>query len=240
MPQQSPADTASLLKLFRHSFADNTLSVDEARELRARLADHQLRGAALEDLRRQLFDVVRQRFNSLQDKAAIGWLEAASALLLSPPPPPPQAAQSEVYFSPKDDCVGAIQRFIGRAAQQLDVCVFTISDDRITDTLLAAHRRGVRVRLLTDNDKLHDQGSDIQQLHAAGIKIHIDRTDNHMHHKFAVADERTVLTGSYNWTRSAAKYNQENFLITDDPGLVQRYAQEFQRLWSSLARFDGV
>lgn len=238
MPHPLPTDTADLLQLFRQSFTDSTLSAEEARHLRARLAGHQLHGAALEELRRQLFNIAQQRFNCLQDKTAIRWLEAASALLLAPDVP--AAAHSEVYFSPKDNCVGAIRGFIGRAARQLDVCVFTISDDRITDALLAAHRRGVHLRLLTDNDKLHDKGSDIQQLHAAGINVHIDRTDNHMHHKFAVADERTVLTGSYNWTRSAAEYNQENFLITDDPGLVQRYAQEFQRLWSSLARFDGV
>ena len=232
-----PTDTLDLLQLFRQSFADSTLSAQEARDLRARLADHQLRGAELEELRRQLFEAARERFNCLQDKTAVSWLEAASALLLAPAVP--QAAHSAVYFSSQDDCVGAIQGFIGRAARQLDVCVFTISDDRLTAPLLAAHRRGVRVRLLTDNDKLHDLGSDITQLHAAGLPTHIDRTDHHMHHKFAVADERTLLTGSYNWTRSAAEYNQENFLITDDPALVQRYAQEFGRLWSSTARFDG-
>jgi len=153
--------------------------------------------------------------------------------------PPARTPHAEVHFSPQDDCAGAIQRFINRATEVLDVCVFTIADDRLTAALLEAHQRGVHVRILTDNEKLDDLGSDIRQLHRAGINVHVDRTENHMHHKFAVADNQSVLTGSYNWTRSAAYYNQENLLITDDPAIIRPYAREFERLWSSMARFEG-
>ncbi|WP_044510420.1 phospholipase D-like domain-containing protein [Hymenobacter sp. DG25B] len=232
-----PSSPADLLTLFHRSFADNTLSAEEARHLRAQLAAHGPHGQALEEFRHQLFAVVRERFNTLPDKAAIEWLEAANALLL--PPAEDVSPQSEVYFSPDDDCVGAIQRFIKEAEQRLDVCVFTVSDDRITDELLAAHQRGVQLRLLTDNDKLFDRGSDVRQLHAAGVAIHVDNTTDHMHHKFAVADGRAVLTGSYNWTRSASLYNHENLLITEDSNIVRRYQAEFERLWSSLGAFQG-
>ena len=37
-------------------------------------------------------------------------------------------------------------------------------------------------------------------------------------------DDRTVLTGSYNWTRSAADYNKENFLVTPDDSLIQSFS----------------
>ncbi|MBG8555142.1 phospholipase D-like domain-containing protein [Hymenobacter guriensis] len=221
-----------LLTLFRQSFADNTLSQEEASRLRAQLAAHGQHGNALDELRHQLFAVVRERFNTLPDKAAIDWLEAAGALLM--PSAGASATHTEVYFSPLDNCADAIRRFVQRAAHTLDVCVFTISDDRITDALLAAHRRGVHLRLLTDNEKLYDKGSDIRQLHAAGIAVHVDATANHMHHKFAVADNRSVLTGSYNWTRSASLYNHENLLITDDPKVIRSYQLEFERLWTEL------
>ncbi|MBC6991255.1 phospholipase D-like domain-containing protein [Hymenobacter sp. BT491] len=235
LPAVSLAD--DLLRRFQQAFADSTLTAAEAQDLRQRLAAHGQQGTDPAELRHQVFRLARDRFNTFQDKAVIEWLEAASALLL--PSSPPQPAHSEVYFSPGTACVEAIQRFIGQAAHRLDVCVFTISDDRITDALRSAHRRGVALRLLTDNDKLHDCGSDVQQLQAAGITVRIDRTDNHMHHKFAVADNRTILTGSYNWTRSAAAVNQENLLITDDSAIVQRYASEFARLWESMADYEG-
>ncbi|GGF01010.1 phospholipase D-like domain-containing protein [Hymenobacter cavernae] len=232
------AATAELLTHFRRAFTDSVLTAEEARDLRQRLAAHGLQGKELEELRRQLFALAEERFNTFKDKKMVEWLAAASALLL--PPAEPQAAHSEVFFSPGTACLDAILAFINHAAHRLDVCVFTISDDRIAEALLAAHRRGAAIRLLTDNDKLHDQGSDIKSLQAAGVPVRIDRTPNHMHHKFAVADNRVVLTGSYNWTRSAALANLENLLVTDDATVVQRYSTEFERLWSEMQQYDGV
>ncbi|SHL39611.1 phospholipase D-like domain-containing protein [Hymenobacter psychrotolerans] len=234
-----PDATTDLLHHFERAFADSTLSLDEARQLRQRLAEHGQHGEDLHELRHRLFGLARSRFNSFQDKTVIEWLEAASALLLPPADTPARASRSEVFFSPNDDCVAAIRRFLGEAAHTLDICLFTIADDRLTDAMLAAHKRGVRVRLLTDNDKLYDRGSDVRQLQAAGLPVRTDRTTDHMHHKFALADSRTVLTGSYNWTRSAAELNLENLLITDDTTIVRRYSQEFGRLWEALAPFEG-
>lgn len=233
------APHSALLQHFQRAFADSTLSVEEAQELRQRLAEHGRHGHDVHALRHELFGMARDRFNSFPDKAVIEWLEAASTLLLPPAAASAQKPRAEVHFSPGDACVAAIQRFIAQAARQLDVCVFTVADDRLTDALLAAQRRGVRVRLLTDDDKLHDRGSDVRQLHTAGVPVRTDRTAFHMHHKFAVADNRSLLTGSYNWTRSAAEHNLENLLITDDATLVQRYAQEFERLWPLMSVFEG-
>ncbi|WP_324674576.1 phospholipase D-like domain-containing protein [Hymenobacter sp. GOD-10R] len=231
------AATTELLARFRRAFADSTLSAEEARDLRERLAAHGLQGNELEALRHQLFAMAEERFNTFKDKKTVEWLEAASALLLSPSTP--QLAHAEVFFSPGTECLDAILGFINRAAHRLDVCVFTISDDRIAEALLAAHRKGTTIRLLTDNDKLHDQGSDIKALQAAGLAVRIDNTPNHMHHKFALADERLALTGSYNWTRSAALANLENLLITDNTTVVQRYATEFNRLWQEMQVYEG-
>ncbi|OWP61489.1 hypothetical protein CDA63_19175 [Hymenobacter amundsenii] len=243
---------SELLGQFRQAFADVNLSPAEADVLRGQLADFQRCHGNVEALRRQLFGLAKNHFNTFKDKAVVEWLEAASALLPAPDRPAPEpattpaapansgkTAEARVYFSPQDECVAAIQEFIQEARQTLDVCVFTLADNRLTDELVAAHRRGVQVRLLTDNDKLTDRGSDVRAIEEAGIPVRIDRTDHHMHHKFALADNRLVLTGSYNWTRSAAEYNLENLLISPDPALVSRYVGEFARLWAELAAFGG-
>jgi phosphatidylserine/phosphatidylglycerophosphate/cardiolipin synthase-like enzyme len=52
-----------------------------------------------------------------------------------------------------------------------------------------------------------------------------------MHHKFAIFDDRLVATGSYNWTQSAERANYENLILLDDPKVVARFTEEFQRLW---------
>jgi cardiolipin hydrolase len=53
-----------------------------------------------------------------------------------------------------------------------------------------------------------------------------------MHHKFALFDDARLLTGSYNWTRSAADCNEENLIVTGDPRLVGPFRQEFDKLWN--------
>ena len=89
------------------------------------------------------------------------------------------------------------------------ICVFTITDDRITDNIIDAHGRGVQVRVISDNDKAHDRGSDLSRLRRHGLPVAFDKTPDHMHHKFAVFDSKLLVSGSYNWTRSAADRNEE-------------------------------
>ncbi|MCC3156346.1 phospholipase D-like domain-containing protein [Hymenobacter sp. 15J16-1T3B] len=235
MPHSTAAaDPDLLLNRFSQALQDATLSATEAQQLREAAASFAAAGGDVAQLRRQVFELAKGFVGTPLDKAVINWLAGATALL-----PGAAAHQPQVYFSPGDECVGAIRRFIGQAAAHLDVCVFTVADDRLTQALLAAHRRGVRVRLITDNDKLLDRGSDVRELQQAGVPVRVDRTADHMHHKFAVADHRAVLTGSYNWTRSAALYNLENLLITDDPAVVQPYDDAFDKLWHEMAVFEG-
>ena len=144
---------------------------------------------------------------------------------------------SHAYFSPGETCLNAIVSGINKAQRTIKICVFTISDDRITRAILQAHRKGVSIKILTDNEKLLDKGSDIRELAQAGIPVRIDNTSNHMHHKFAILDHKTILTGSYNWTRSAALYNHENLIVSDDKTLVKDFNREFDRLWVEMVSF---
>jgi cardiolipin hydrolase len=45
-------------------------------------------------------------------------------------------------------------QFLGSSRTSLDVCVFTITCDEIAGALLEAHKRGVRVRIISDNDQV--------------------------------------------------------------------------------------
>ena len=147
---------------------------------------------------------------------------------------PQGTAVASAHFSPGMACLQAIVDRLRAARRQADLCVFTLSDDRITAEVLAAHARGVAVRIVTDNDKEFDAGSDIARLREAGIPVAVDRTDAHMHHKFALFDGTWLLNGSYNWTRSAAEFNEENLVVQNDPGLVRQFQAQFDTLWTRL------
>jgi phosphatidylserine/phosphatidylglycerophosphate/cardiolipin synthase-like enzyme len=53
-----------------------------------------------------------------------------------------------------------------------------------------------------------------------------------MHHKIIILDDQTVITGSFNFTVSADKYNDDNVIILRDHTLAMQYEQEFDRVMS--------
>jgi len=140
-----------------------------------------------------------------------------------------------VCFTPGDNCVNEILEFLDSAKKSINICIFTISDDRISRKIVDCMEKGVIVKVITDNDKQNDKGSDVNWLYDKGIEVKMDMSRNHMHHKFAIVDNKKILTGSYNWTRSAAKYNHENFLITTDKKTVEKFSAEFEKLWNNMS-----
>jgi len=230
------ASVPPLLEQLQRSLEDSRLSDDEKRLLTESLRSARLPEDGLRQLRNQAFDLVRQHLNDVDaadPMALVRWLEGVvRALDVSRTPGGSHRAQA--WFSPGEDCRRAIIGQLRACRQSADICVFTISDDRISDEVLAAHRRGVAVRLITDNDKADDRGSDVGRLDAAGVAVRMDRTEAHMHHKFALFDRRWLLNGSYNWTRSASTDNEENLVLSNDPNLLRQFGQAFDGLWAQL------
>ncbi|XP_061839761.1 mitochondrial cardiolipin hydrolase isoform X2 [Nerophis lumbriciformis] len=98
--------------------------------------------------------------------------------------------------------------------------------------VLELHRRRVTVRILVDKHYSVITGSQIGALRNAGICVHNVGRYVHMHHKFAVVDNRLLITGSLNWTLAAVQSNSENIIITEEPALVRPFMREFSRLWA--------
>lgn len=222
-----------LLADLADTLGDERLSDDERRALVAALREASPPEDGLRQLRNRAFELVRARLDTPDAAGLLKWLEGVMRAIDSGRAPA-GVQRSEACFSPGTGCLQLIQRHLRGARQRLDLCVFTISDDRISQEILAAHRRGVAVRLLTDNDKEFDAGSDIAALRGAGIPTVVDRTPAHMHHKFALIDGAWLLNGSYNWTRSACEFNEENLVASNDPALVERFAAQFDAMWRRL------
>ncbi len=210
---------------------DHILSRGEKKALKAILSEKQLDKHNLNRLRSEIFEEAKHHFTEFKQQQIIDWLEEVNKLLL---PKETQPFYCKSYFSPGRDCLNAILNQLSTAVSSIDICVFTISDNEIRDKIEYALLKGIKVRILTDNEKTMDLGSDIEYLFRKGAAIKVDNTAHHMHHKFAVFDKKTLLTGSYNWTRSAAQYNQENILETNDLKALSDYQTEFNRLWESM------
>ena len=223
-----------LQSVLRQSLEDLLLSRGERQALRQVLDDLAPAPNQVAQLRRMIFETARAKVDQRQAGLVLDWLEEMMKLLQAQAAAETEILPPESYFSPNEGCPQRIMQLINAARSDLDICVFTITDDRLTDAILAAHQRQVAIRIITDNEKAFDLGSDVERLQSAGIQLKVDQTPFHMHHKFALFDRQLLLTGSYNWTRGAARDNLENFIVTGERRLVEPFQEVFERLWRTL------
>jgi membrane-associated phospholipid phosphatase len=231
-------------KVLRASLADFKLSGAEKQSIAKMIADARPTEQLLGAYRKRAFELAAETLGDAAARSVVGWLDEVTKAIAgaggkggagaAPAPGPSAGGAMEVYFSPGEECTRRIIGLFDGARTSADVCVFTITDDRIANAILAAHRRGVKVRVISDDEKSGDQGSDIGKFQAAGIPVRLDRSPAHMHHKFAVFDGSLVLNGSFNWTRSAANQNQENIIVSSDPRLLSAFTRAFDKLWSQF------
>ncbi len=221
--------------VLRATFDDHHLTRSEACALGQVLDDLGDEEDTLRFIRNRAFELVRSELKTTDATDALNWLEGVIRLL-DRQRKRARPVQIAGFFSPGDECVDCVVQQIRACIHAVDICVYTITDNRIKRTIRQAFDRGVRVRIITDDEKIYDVGSDVFDLRDHGIEVAIDGSEERMHHKFALFDQKRLATGSYNWTRSAAYLNYENVVLTDDRKLVNAFTEEFERLWCALPR----
>lgn len=142
-------------------------------------------------------------------------------------------AAVEVAFSPDDGAQARILRWLGGAEETVEVMAFTLTADPIAEALLDAAGRGVQVRGVIEAERFDDLGSDVRELRSQGIDFRLDSNPETMHHKVILIDNETVITGSYNFTRSAEERNDENLVILRERDLAELYREEFTGLFEA-------
>lgn len=140
----------------------------------------------------------------------------------------------------------ALVEAIDNTRESLDIAVFELNSAPIYRAILAAHQRGVALRIVADDDHgLHDGKNEaLRLLQAAGIPIVDDGRSGLMHNKFMILDRRTVWTGSWNYTVNGAYRNNNNALVFDSAPAVLAYQAEFDEMFEKrefgVSSTDGV
>lgn len=164
----------------------------------------------------------------------------------------------EVYMGPSaigapDDLEAAIVGFIDRAKVSLDAAVQEIESRAITEAFVRAKQRGVRVRIVLEQDYLRAgkpppdpfdigeaEDEENRALFAAMLRANIDaRADYNpdiFHQKFIVRDSgkprRALLTGSTNFTPTGVGRNLNHVVILHDQRVCNEYDLEFAEIWT--------
>lgn len=123
--------------------------------------------------------------------------------------------------------------FINASTDSIDVAIYGLDRTRIRDALIAAHNRGVTVRVVGDDEAASGPyAQTFNALTAAGIPVVTDPYISYLqHNKFAIFDGRTLWTGSTNWTDNGFTYNANNSIVVTSTHLALAYVAEFEEMF---------
>ena len=146
----------------------------------------------------------------------------------------------EAAFSPRGGSLALILRTIGEAKNTIRVAAYTFTSQPVAEALLAAHKRGVDVRLVADA-KGNQRYTAARFLANAGIPVRLNGRYPIHHNKFMVIDGKILETGSFNYSAQAANKNAENVLVLRNaPQIAAQYEKEWQRLWDEAQALEAA
>ncbi len=138
---------------------------------------------------------------------------------------------SKTFFTPGLQCEREIVKSILKTKHMLDIAIYSITNEAITDAIIEAHKKGVKVRVLTDYVQARGKYSKALYLKQNGVNIRLNSKHKIEHNKFAIFDKKIVETGSYNYTYNATKNNSENCTFLKQKTDIQKYQRRFNWLW---------
>lgn len=137
-----------------------------------------------------------------------------------------------VYFTPPANAAAAIIQAIDASQTEVLVQAYGFTHNAIAQALVGAHARGVVVRVLLDQKSQTSNRYVIDVLTQAQIELRQDGKHAIAHNKVMVIDQHIVITGSFNFTNSAATRNAENFLVLKSADLADKYRAQWQSHWA--------
>lgn len=148
----------------------------------------------------------------------------------------------EVYFSPQDDPIVPLRQVMSTTDTRLFFMIFSYTHQDLAADMIALHNAGVEVVGVFDESQARGRYSIDEQLAAAGIPVYIDGNHNaigfaggKLHHKTMLIDPATnsdpvVISGSFNWSNAATRYNDENLVILPGADFTTPFLEEFCKI----------
>ena len=149
------------------------------------------------------------------------------------------SANVEVLYAPHDAPLDRLVTLYQQAKRYIYVSVYGLTYPRAVQALVAAKKRGVDVRMLTDQERTQEakQRTALETLRLAGIPIRVNQHEGLMHLKQVVIDDEINTSGSMNHTTSGNSYNDERMDIITDHVISLKAREQFLSLWNDRARF---
>lgn len=132
-------------------------------------------------------------------------------------------AKYDLCFTPGGDCTDLIVTTIASAKNELLVQAYSFTSAPIAKALVDAKNRGIHVRVILDKSQFSEKYSSAKFLEHENIPVWKDSKVAIAHNKVMIIDSEIVITGSFNFTKSAQFKNAENLLVIHDKKLAEKY-----------------
>ena len=142
---------------------------------------------------------------------------------------------SGIYFSPQNKTIqNTILPLIRNSKNYIYIPAFLISHKEMVSELIQAKNRGVDVRIITDALNASAKYSKVRELRAAGMPVKIENYAGKMHSKTMIIDDKYLILGSMNFSKSGESKNDENLIVIDNKEAAIFYKQFFLYLWDKI------
>jgi phosphatidylserine/phosphatidylglycerophosphate/cardiolipin synthase-like enzyme len=134
-------------------------------------------------------------------------------------------------FTPGEKCTDLIVKQIDEAKKSIYVQAYGFTSQPIIEAVGNAKSRGLEVKVILDKvNETEKQGNGAKYLRSKNIEVLIDNKVAIAHNKVMVIDDKNIITGSFNFTRSAQDRNAENVLIIlDDSTVAKKYIANWEK-----------
>ena len=135
-----------------------------------------------------------------------------------------------------DDSVQPILDAIDGATKSLRIKMFIFTDPSLLDAVIAAHRRGVNVRIMLNPKRRNGVSENDEsriKLEAAGIEVRDSNPAFDVtHEKSMVVDDKTAFVKSLNWETKNLTGTRDYAIITQHKHEVEEIINGFEADWS--------
>lgn len=132
-----------------------------------------------------------------------------------------------------DTALNVVLNAIKSSKNTIDVLAYSFSSKPISMALVDASKRGVKVRIVADNDQNNRAYSAVNYTANNGIDTKVNSNYQDFHNKVMIIDNKCVETGSFNYSASAANKNAENAIVICNSQLAAIYENQFNRWYSA-------
>lgn len=133
----------------------------------------------------------------------------------------------KVYFENIQD---VITSELSKAKQSIRIAVPWINNSNIFD-ILKEKCSIIQTQILFENDDNNLTGGlDFQSYIDKGGSLFFNEGEMLMHNKFCIIDDKTLISGSYNWTYGAEFKNYENIIVIKNSEIIESFSKEFNKL----------